>query len=494
MADVKISDIIAGTPLDTDLIETETAGGASRSLTRLQMRSSATEVKADYETNANTNAFTDAEQTKLAGIEAGATADQTNGEIKTAYEANANTNAFTDAEQTKLAGVATGATDDTTVDAHIADATAAHDDSAIAAAASATNYTPSGPTVEGHLAGVDTALGAVGAVASVFGRTGVVVAAGGDYDDAQVTSAASATNYTPASATVDGHFAGVDTALGSVGAVASVFGRTGAVVAVSGDYDADEITETASNKILTSAERTKLGGIETGATADQTGAEIKVSYEGEADTNAYDDAAVSKLAGIEAGATSDQTNGEIKTAYEANANTNAFTDAEQTKLAGIATGATDDTTVNAHIADATAAHAASAISNVAAGNIAATDVQAAINELDTEKSAITRTVNAQTGTSYTLVLGDAGDVVTMDNASANTMTIPTNASVGYAVGTQVDVSQLGAGVTSIEGDTGVTVNGVSAGTGALSAQYGSVTLLKLATDTWLLTGNHDAVA
>lgn len=50
-------------------------------------------------------AFTD----KLDGIEAGATADQTAGEIKTAYESNANTNAYTDAEKSKLAGVETSA-------------------------------------------------------------------------------------------------------------------------------------------------------------------------------------------------------------------------------------------------------------------------------------------------------------------------------------------------------------------------------------------------
>lgn len=39
--------------------------------------------------------------------------------------------------------------------------------------------------------------------------------------------------------------------------------------------------------------------VEDGSTADQTGAEIKTAYETEADTNAYDDAAVTKLAGIE---------------------------------------------------------------------------------------------------------------------------------------------------------------------------------------------------
>ena len=51
-----------------------------------------------------------------------------------------------------------------------------------------------------------------------------------------------------------------------------------------------------------------------------------------------------KLDGIESGATADQTNAEIKTAYEANANTNEFSDAEQTKLANIETAATADQT------------------------------------------------------------------------------------------------------------------------------------------------------
>ena len=49
--------------------------------------------------------FTTALNTKLDGIETGATADQTAGEIKTAYESNADTNAFTDAEQSKLSGI-----------------------------------------------------------------------------------------------------------------------------------------------------------------------------------------------------------------------------------------------------------------------------------------------------------------------------------------------------------------------------------------------------
>ena len=64
---------------------------------------------ADIQQPPSEGAFVDGDKTKLDGIEAGATADQTAGEIKTAYESNANTNAYTDAEKSKLAGIASGA-------------------------------------------------------------------------------------------------------------------------------------------------------------------------------------------------------------------------------------------------------------------------------------------------------------------------------------------------------------------------------------------------
>ena len=72
----------------------------------------AAQVKELYESNADTNAFTNAEQTKLAGIEAGSTSDQSNIEIKTAYEANSDTNAFTDADEAKLDSLDPDATGD----------------------------------------------------------------------------------------------------------------------------------------------------------------------------------------------------------------------------------------------------------------------------------------------------------------------------------------------------------------------------------------------
>ncbi len=95
-----------------------------------------------------------------------------------------------------------------------------------------------------------------------------------------------------------------------------------------------------------SADGTKLDGIESGATADQTNAEIKTAYEANSDTNAFTDALQTKLNNIESNATADQTNAEIRAAVEAASDSNVFTDADHTKLNAIETGATQDQTVS----------------------------------------------------------------------------------------------------------------------------------------------------
>lgn len=82
------------------------------------------EVKTAYENNADTNAFTDAEKTKLGTVESNATADQTGAEIKTAYEGEADTNAFTDAEKTKLGTVESNATQYALAESRTSDLTA----------------------------------------------------------------------------------------------------------------------------------------------------------------------------------------------------------------------------------------------------------------------------------------------------------------------------------------------------------------------------------
>ena len=105
------------------------------------------------------------------------------------------------------------------------------------------------------------------------------------------------------------------------------------------------LVESATNSnVFTDADHTKLDGIEASATADQSDAEIKTAYENNSNTNAFTDADHSKLDGIEASATADQTGAQIKVAYEAEADTNAFTDADHTKLDGIEASATADQT------------------------------------------------------------------------------------------------------------------------------------------------------
>lgn len=73
---------------------------------------------------------------------------------------------------------------------------------------------------------------------------------------------------------------------------------------------------------LTSADKTKLDGIESGATADQTATEIKTAYESNADTNAYTDGEKTKLAGIEASA---DVNYPLSTAVQAQTGTDNTT-------------------------------------------------------------------------------------------------------------------------------------------------------------------------
>lgn len=97
--------------------------------------------------------------------------------------------------------------------------------------------------------------------------------------------------------------------------------------------------------------------------------------------------------------------------------------------------------------------------------------------------------NAQTGTSYTLVLADAGKLVELNNAAAITLTIPTNASVAFPVGTQVNILQTGAGQVTVSG-AGVTINGTPGL--KLRTQWASATLVKRATDTWVVMGDLSA--
>ena len=97
--------------------------------------------------------------------------------------------------------------------------------------------------------------------------------------------------------------------------------------------------------------------------------------------------------------------------------------------------------------------------------------------------------NAQTA-SYTLVLDDKNKIVEMNVASGNNLTVPPNSSVAYPVGSQINILQVGAGQTTVVQGAGVTVN--AAPGLKLRTQWSYATLIKRATNTWVLVGDISA--
>lgn len=96
--------------------------------------------------------------------------------------------------------------------------------------------------------------------------------------------------------------------------------------------------------------------------------------------------------------------------------------------------------------------------------------------------------NAQAG-AYTLVLTDKDKIVEVGNASAVTLSVPTDASVAFPVGTQITILQTGAGQVTVAAVTPGTTT-VNATPGAkLRAQWSSATLIKRAANSWVLVGD-----
>jgi len=198
----------------------------------------AAEIRTLVESATDSNVFTDADHTKLNAIEASATADQTGAEIKTAYEAESNTNAYTDAEKTKLSGIA----------------------------ASANNYSISSDLL--------------------------------DEDNMASNSATKAASQQSIKAYVDANGGGS----GSTNLSATANGTSLTVESSSGNNVSLPAATTSAWGVMSDDDKTKLDGIETSATADQTNAEIRAAVEAATDSNVLTDADHTKLNAIEASA------------------------------------------------------------------------------------------------------------------------------------------------------------------------------------------------
>jgi hypothetical protein len=182
---------------------------------------------------------------------------------------------------------------------------------------------------------------------SVLGGTGITSTASGngvtlaiDSTVATLTGTQTLTNKTLTSPDVNGGT--IDGAvIGGTAAAAGSFTTIDATgnITVGGTVDGRDVA----------ADGTKLDGIETAATADQTASEIRALVEAATDSNVFTDADHGKLNGIEASATADQTDAEIRAAVEAATDSNVFTDADHSKLNAIEASAdvTDTTNVTA---------------------------------------------------------------------------------------------------------------------------------------------------
>lgn len=107
-------------------------------------------------------------------------------------------------------------------------------------------------------------------------------------------------------------------------------------------------------------------------------------------------------------------------------------------------------------------------------------------------------ISPETGSSYTFVLGDGSQtglmpLITLNNSTLMTVTVPPNSSVAFPVGTKIECVQDGAGQVLFAPGAGVTIDSMNSHL-AVAGQYGKVSLVQKATDEWYLYGDIAAQA
>ena len=107
-------------------------------------------------------------------------------------------------------------------------------------------------------------------------------------------------------------------------------------------------------------------------------------------------------------------------------------------------------------------------------------------------SLVAFTINTQSGTTYTLASTDQYQVlVVTSNASAKTVSIPTDATYDFPVGTTITFLNTGAGLLTIDAVTSGTTTVTSAGATPAAPtvdQYRSAACIKTAADAWTVVG------
>ena len=162
-------------------------------------------------------------------------------------------------------------------------------------------------------------------------------------------------------------------------------------------------------------------------------------------------------------------------------NTSGTNTGDQTNISGNAATVTTNANLTGPV---TSVGNATAIADAALSIAKTSGLQTAL-DAKADKSIAIRTY---TGTTDTLVLADAGNMVRGNNAGANTCTIPLNAVVAFPIGTQILFVQRGAGQMSIAITGGGTLNSYG-GALKLVGQYAQALVTKVDTDEWSIDGN-----
>lgn len=208
---------------------------------------------------------------------------------------------------------------------------------------------------------------------------------------------------------------------------------TDAKVAAAAAISLDKTADSASRLAFLPAERTKLTGVATGATANSTDAVLL---------------ARANHTGTQGAGT----------------------------ITGLATVATSGLKADVGLGN---------VDNTSDASKPVSAAQAAADALKADKVITTTT---QIGTAYTLALADAATMVESNNAAAVTITIPANATAAFPVGSVIGLRQYGAGQVTVAPAAGVTIRS-RGGALKIAGQYGEASLAKRGVDEWIIVGD-----
>ena len=302
----------------------------------------ASEIRTLVESATDSNVFTDADHTKLNAIEASATADQTDAEIRAAVEAASDSNVFTDADHSKLDGIEASAdvTDATNVTAAGALMDSELADVAAVKGINQALTTTSSPTfagITGPLTGNASTASALGTARTI--NLGGEVTGSASFDGSQDITI---------TGTIAANSIGINELALNDGSNGQFIQTNGAgTISFASAIGSSVINNSAANRITTVNANTTDFDAESNLTFDGSTLALTGDMTVSGTVDGADVAAMStKLNGIEASATADQTDAEIRAAVEAATDSNVFTDADHTKLNGIEASATADQTAS----------------------------------------------------------------------------------------------------------------------------------------------------